>query len=87
MKALPCLLMDYIQSVKFTMYRGMQSTSVMRRTEEGKPLVLTVVRKAEQKIINSTSEDKVSAGEHLRKAGAVCLSCGLHVMRMLHPAE
>ena len=30
------------------------------RTEEGKPLVLNVVRKAEQKIINDSSENKVS---------------------------
>jgi hypothetical protein len=29
------------------------------RTEEGKPLVLNVVRKAEQKIINNPSENKV----------------------------
>ena len=29
------------------------------RTEEGKPLVLNVVRKAEQKIVNSPTENKV----------------------------
>lgn len=29
------------------------------RTEEGKPLVLNVVHKAEQNIVNRTSEDKV----------------------------
>ena len=32
------------------------------RTEEGKPLVLNVVRKAEQKIINSPTENKVCWG-------------------------
>ena len=32
------------------------------RTEEGKPLVLNVVRKAEQKIINSPTENKVCQG-------------------------
>ena len=30
------------------------------RTEEGKPLVLNVVKKAEQKIVNDPSENKVS---------------------------
>jgi len=30
------------------------------RTEEGKPLVLNVVRKAEQKIINDSNENKAS---------------------------
>ena len=37
------------------------------RTEEGKPLVLNVVRKAEQKIINNPSENKVG-----------CVSTPLH---------
>ena len=31
------------------------------RTEEGKPLVLNVVKKAEQKIVNDPSENKVIA--------------------------
>jgi hypothetical protein len=35
------------------------SARAMRRTEEGKPLVLNVVHKAEQNIVNRTSEDKV----------------------------